>query len=296
VPTGRIIKEYLDECGISQKDLAQCIAVSENHIPNMPNGKTRLMEDMTLRLEHVMSDIRCRVLVELRGEMPRIPGKGRGMAQDRELDLEDIARSFHFFEILEGMDMALAEEAGEIPDLLGVASFDCWDDAVLQAAAYLEAPEDAEAAVVWLRLCEDEADDQWDEMEASFNRRKLTAALEAMKKMPSDLGLDDATAQCRELLNAAGACLVAAEPAGECRIEAALFPDDEYPTIYVRAALHTGAKAKDTIAHEAERLGSRPMPKKIHMIFEGVLCSEAVAATASAPEAARNMRAKVFAG
>lgn len=57
VPTGRIIKEYLDERGISQKDLAHRIDVSEKHISNLLNGKTRLTADMALKIERVMPDV-----------------------------------------------------------------------------------------------------------------------------------------------------------------------------------------------------------------------------------------------
>ena len=40
VPTGSIIKDYLEEYGITQKDLAERINRSEPHISNMLKGKT----------------------------------------------------------------------------------------------------------------------------------------------------------------------------------------------------------------------------------------------------------------
>jgi len=56
VPTGSVIKEYLDVRDISQKDLSRRIDVSERHLSKMLNGKTRLTEDMALKLEKVMPD------------------------------------------------------------------------------------------------------------------------------------------------------------------------------------------------------------------------------------------------
>lgn len=57
VPTGRLIKEYLVERGITQKDLAHRIDVSEAHISSLINGKRRLNVDMALKLERVMPDV-----------------------------------------------------------------------------------------------------------------------------------------------------------------------------------------------------------------------------------------------
>ena len=46
VPTGKIIKEYLNEYGISQKDLSKKTGLSEKHISHILNGDSRLTEEV----------------------------------------------------------------------------------------------------------------------------------------------------------------------------------------------------------------------------------------------------------
>lgn len=57
VPTGSIVKEYLDEYGITEKELAQKFGVSEKHISNVLNGNNRLTEEFAFKLEKVLTGI-----------------------------------------------------------------------------------------------------------------------------------------------------------------------------------------------------------------------------------------------
>jgi HTH-type transcriptional regulator/antitoxin HigA len=274
VPTGRIIKEYLDERGISQKELAWRIAVSEKHISNMLNGKARLTEDMALRLEHVMPDVSAGYWLNHEAKYREYLAREEERHRIEGLDLEDIALRFHFSEVFKDTDMTLVEQADEMLDLLGVASFNCWYASVPQAEdADLMASGDAEAAVVWLSLCKDEADDQRDDMEAAFSRRKLASVLKTMRSIPTDIKLDDMAAQCRELLHAAGVVLAVEEPLGSCRVQSVLVPDAEHPAIYVSSGLESAAAARDAIVQEAELLTKGSMPKKMHITLEMPLSS-----------------------
>lgn len=57
VPTGNIIKEYLEEYGISQKDLSARIGMSEKHISNVINSNARLTEEFALKLEKILMGV-----------------------------------------------------------------------------------------------------------------------------------------------------------------------------------------------------------------------------------------------
>ncbi len=57
VPTGRIIKEYLDSYDITQKELSQRTGISEKHLSHVLNGTSRLTEETALRLEKVLSGV-----------------------------------------------------------------------------------------------------------------------------------------------------------------------------------------------------------------------------------------------
>jgi len=57
VPTGYIIKEYLEEYGISQKQLSEWINISEKQISNLLAGKSKLTEEMAIKLESVITGV-----------------------------------------------------------------------------------------------------------------------------------------------------------------------------------------------------------------------------------------------
>lgn len=60
VPTGRIVKEYLDERGISQEDFARYLSLDEKRISDFFNGKAQLTEDMASKLESIMPDVNAK--------------------------------------------------------------------------------------------------------------------------------------------------------------------------------------------------------------------------------------------
>ena len=124
VPTGRIIKEYLDERGISQKDLAHRIDVSEKHLSNLLNGKTRLTEDMALKLERVMPDVGAGYWLNYEAKYQEYLARKKEQEWLEGLDLKAIAERFRFKEVFKGAKMTLTEQAIEMLKLLGVSSFD----------------------------------------------------------------------------------------------------------------------------------------------------------------------------
>lgn len=57
VPTGNIIKEYLDEYGIMEKELAEKISCNEKYILDVLNGNARLTEEFACGLEKVLPGV-----------------------------------------------------------------------------------------------------------------------------------------------------------------------------------------------------------------------------------------------
>ena len=57
VPTGIIIKEYLEEYDINQKELATRLGMSEKHMSNLLNGKSRLTEEVAIKLEPIIKNV-----------------------------------------------------------------------------------------------------------------------------------------------------------------------------------------------------------------------------------------------
>ena len=57
VPTGSIIKEYLEEYGITQKELAEKTGLSKEYISDVLKGNDRLTEEFALKLEKVLTSV-----------------------------------------------------------------------------------------------------------------------------------------------------------------------------------------------------------------------------------------------
>ena len=57
VPTGSIVKEYLDEYGITEKELAKQFDISEKYILSVLNGNNRLTEEFACKLEKVLAGV-----------------------------------------------------------------------------------------------------------------------------------------------------------------------------------------------------------------------------------------------
>ena len=53
-PPGATIKEQLDDRGMSQKELASCMAVSDEYVNHLINGEVQLTPDIANRLEIVL--------------------------------------------------------------------------------------------------------------------------------------------------------------------------------------------------------------------------------------------------
>lgn len=53
-PPGATIKEQLDDRGMSQKELASCMAMSDEYVNHLINGEVQLTPDVANRLEIVL--------------------------------------------------------------------------------------------------------------------------------------------------------------------------------------------------------------------------------------------------
>lgn len=65
VPTGTILKEYMESRNITQKDMAESIGVSEKFVSNLINGKSKLSEEVALNLEKIFPDIKAEFWLDI---------------------------------------------------------------------------------------------------------------------------------------------------------------------------------------------------------------------------------------
>ena len=100
VPTGRIIKEYLDSYDITQKELSQRTGISEKHLSHVLNGTSRLTEETALKLEKVLTGVPASYWLNYETKYREAVAREQSpvySADPKELQL--IAKRFKFSEV-----------------------------------------------------------------------------------------------------------------------------------------------------------------------------------------------------
>lgn len=128
VATGVIIKEYLNENNISQKELATLLDISENNISKLLNGKSRLTEEMAIKLEKVLPEIPASYWLNLESKYREYLAREKDKNKFEQSNLEDIADRFKFKEVFKGLNWDLAKQANEMLKILKISTFNIFED------------------------------------------------------------------------------------------------------------------------------------------------------------------------
>lgn len=255
IPTGEIIKEYLDVRGFSQKDVSARTKVSEKHLSNLLTGKARLTEDMALKLEKLMPDVPASYWLNYERKYREALARQKEAAGLEELDLETISKKFHFKEVFPHTSMSLVEQAIEMLKLLNVSRFDLYRAAVSGGVEFMQDGGDDEAIVVWIKLCEDEVEEQNKELDRiPYNSELLKKSLEKLKKVALNPNIDESIASARKLLNKCGVYLVDRPAISNAKVRGALTTYNEHPSIFISKRHKTHDHVWFTLVHELAHL------------------------------------------
>ena len=199
VAPGEIIKEYLDARGLTQKEVSKRTGVSERHLSQLLNGKTRLTEDMALKLEKVMPDVPASFWLNYEVKYQEYLAREREEAHLEELDLKEIAKRFHFKEAFgRASGMSLVEQATAMLKILGITDFERYGNAVPDGIEFMQDGGDSEAVVVWLGLCKEEIEDQNDTKNAPvYSKDAFVDALSYLKDVASNTDFMASLKSCR---------------------------------------------------------------------------------------------------
>ena len=255
VAPGEVIKEYLDARGLTQKEVSKRIGVSERHLSKMLNGKTRLTEEMALKLEKLMPDVPARFWLNYEVKYQEHLAREKEEHELEVLDLRGIAERFHFKEAL-GMGRApLVEQAISMLKLLGVSTFDRYRYAIPGGIEFMQDGGEDEAVVVWLKLCEEEVAEQNDvEGSPEYSEDALRSVLPMLKDVASNTDFFASLKSCRMLLNSVGVFLVYRKAIGNAKVRGALTAYEGHPTIYISGRYKTHGDAWFSIGHELGHL------------------------------------------
>lgn len=255
VAPGEVIKEYLDSRGLTQKEVSKRIGVSERHLSKMLNGKTRLTEEMALKLEKLMPDVPASFWLNYEVKYQEYLAREKEEHELEGLDLKAISQRFHFREALGMGGRPLVEQAISMLKLLGVSKFDRYRYAIPGGIEFMQDGGEDEAVVVWLKLCEEEVAEQNDvEGSPEYSEDALRSVLPMLKDVASNTDFFASLKSCRMLLNSVGVYLVYHEAIGNAKVRGALTSYEGHPTIYISGRYKTHGDAWFAICHELGHL------------------------------------------
>lgn len=255
VSPGKIIKEYINSRGITQKDAAKIMDTSEKHLSNLLNGKTRLTGEMALKIERVLPDIEASFWLDYEAKYQEYLARKREELEIKNADLKDIAKRFHFKEVFKRTKKTLIEQAADMLDILEVQSFLNFKESLPKGMEFMQDNGEEEAMTVWIKLCERAVFEQNKSLhEVPYSPMLLRQSLERLKKIALNPDIDDSIKSCRKRLNKCGIYLVVYPAIGNSKIRGVLTEYDGRPAIFISKRFKTHDHVWFTIIHELAHL------------------------------------------
>lgn len=256
VPTGNIIKEYLEEYGITQKDLAERINSSEKHISNVLKGKNRLTEEFALKLEKVIVGVPASYWLNYEAKYREQVAREEEIATVNKWNLQEIAKRFHFKEVFKGLDISLTQQAIEMLKLLKISDFQNFDNVYRNVAVdFMEDRGEKEALAIWLNMCEAEIEIQNDEIDAvQYKECNVKENLNKFKLLSNNNKTESSINSCRKLFNKLGIYLVFCEAVTNSKVRGALTTYKNHPAIYISGRFKSHSNTWFALIHEIGHL------------------------------------------
>lgn len=256
VPTGSIIKEYLEEYGITQKELAERMDSSEKHVSNVLKGNNRLTEEFALKLEKVLTNVSASYWLNYEAKYREQLAREEELLKAQNWNLNELAKRFRFKEVFKGLDITLAEQAIEMLKLLKISDFESFDSVYGKTAVnFMEDGGEKEAIAIWLNMCEAEIEIQNDEIDdVIYKEENLKQSLEKFKLLACNNKTVSSINSCRKLCNKLGIYLVFCEPITNSKVRGALTSYKGHPAIYLSGRFKSHAHTWFALAHEIGHL------------------------------------------
>ena len=256
VPVGDVIREYLEAYGINQKELANRLGMSEKHVSNFLNAKSRLTEEVAIKLESIIPNVSASYWLNYEMKYREYLAREKMDLEFEKEDLDKLAERFHFKEAFKNTGWDKMKQAKEMLKLLRISSFDNFEATYSNLAVnFMEDGGQLEPTVVWLKLCEEEIEIQNAEIdEIIYDKKNLE------KKLPMLHGLAQSdeniilTKNCRKLLNKLGIYLVYYEAIVNCKVRGALMTYKGHPVICISGRFKTHDHVWFALMHEIGHL------------------------------------------
>ncbi len=126
VPTGNVIKNYLDAYHLTQKELSIRTGISEKHLSHLLNGTSRLTEEVALKLEKVLTPVPASYWLQYDAKYREAVAREQEPVYSYSKQaLQEIAKRFHFKEVFGDLGWNLEKQATEMLSLLSIRAYLC---------------------------------------------------------------------------------------------------------------------------------------------------------------------------
>lgn len=282
--TGNIIKEYLNEYNISQKELCQRTGYSEKHISNVLSGKSRLTEEFAIKLEKIIPGISASYWLNYEMKYRAQIARNEEKYKLKNLDLSSISKKFHFKEVFNGLNMSIQDQAIEMLKLLQISAFSQFSSVYGDLKMdFMEDGGEKEAIAIWVNMCREEVEIQNCNV-AEYNEQILRDNLYKFKILASNHDTDRSIQSCRKLCNKLGINLVLVEAITNSKVRGALTTYKNNPAIYLSGRFKTHDNIWFAFMHEIGHLLYHYKSEKIIISYE----DESLGKEEEANEFARN--------
>lgn len=272
VPTGWVIRDYLDEYEITPKEFSQKLGLDERVVSNLLSGNQCLTKEIALALEDVLPDIPSSYWLNYESkynEYLQEEKKQHPLNLSAE-QLKNISKRFKFSEVFKGLNLDLQTQAREMLKLLKINSFDNFESEYNDLAInFMEDGGEAEAIAIWINLSREEIDIQnKDISNIEFTPDKLFSALPKIKNIAYNSDLNSSLISARKQLNRLGIYLVICDAITNSRVRGALETYNNHPAIYLSNRFKTHDHTWFALMHEIGHLLKHYKPEITMISYE----------------------------
>lgn len=272
VPTGSIIKEYLEYEGLTQKDFSEKLGVSEIQISNLLDGKIRLTEELAMKIEQVLAPTSAAYWINYEHKYQEYISKKEESKLYNDSELKYFSKIFSFSEVFKGLDWSLQRQASEMLKLLQIPDFQnfnlVYND--LLKVDFMEDGGSKESIAVWLGLAREEIEIQNPKKldVKTFNKKNFQKNLPKLKNIALNNDYERSLISARKLLNRLGVYLVVYEPIINSKVRGALTSYQNTPVIYISGRFKTHDNVWFALIHEVGHLLLHYVPENILITLE----------------------------
>jgi HTH-type transcriptional regulator / antitoxin HigA len=271
IHTGSVIKEYLEEIEMSQKEAAKKLGINEKEFSNLLNGKIKLTEDMAKRLEMIFHTIPSTYWLNYENKYREyLKNKEKTFLNFSEEDLKNLDKRFKFSSLYSGLNWDIKTQAIEMLKLLGINDFSQFEDVYSNLNVdFMEDGGNIESIAIWLNLAKEEVEIQnRDLSNIKYDASKLINSLEKFKRLALNNDYKNSLQSARKLLNRIGVYLVFCDATVNSKVRGALTTYKNNPAIYLSGRFKTHDHVWFALMHEIGHLIKHYNPNRPIVTFE----------------------------